>query len=308
LRDRNIEYYEVVPMFFDPERSRTVPTSTPIAHTGGPMRQQGWYVGLCPTDPEYLEARVVAAEEIVQRLRPKGLYLDWIRFPGFWEMWLPETTRADILNYCFCPRCLQSFQAFSGADMRSLSVQDRAKVILHEMKRDWTEWKCSIVAAAVGAVKRGAQRQDPNIEIMTSNVAFGRADYENAIEEVLGQRVATMAQHADRLTFMFYHQIVRREPAAWISQLAGEIERQTSRPFLATLQLKPAYLEAQYAEGGRNTNVSSEELSSALQSVAASPADGVVLYHWSDYLEMDESEDRTFREAVRSFREGEAGT
>jgi hypothetical protein len=160
------------------------------------------------------------------------------------------------------------------------------------------------VADAVAEIKRAAQRQRPDIKILTNGVAFGADDYDNAVEEILGQKIAALAQHTDSFTFMFYHQISRRDPAAWIARKTAEVEARTTRPFYVTLQTKPAYLEPMYEAGRRRSSIPFKEHILGLRAAADSPADGVMVYQWTDYLEAKTSGDFRLRDALRAFKEG----
>ncbi len=96
LRHQGIRYFEASSVFFRPAAAERDPSLTPIDATGRPMTRFGWYVGLCPTSIEYLAEREETVERVVSELRPDGVFLVFIRFPGFWELWMPETSRAEI--------------------------------------------------------------------------------------------------------------------------------------------------------------------------------------------------------------------
>ena len=304
LRNEGIAYYENLAVFFNPSQLAKRPELTPVDADGNRMRKIGWYVGLCPSDKAHLADRAAVAEEIVATLNPEGLYLDWIRFPGFWELWMPETKRDSLPEYCFCERCVVRFQEESGVAVPDRESQEQVRFILKNFRKEWSAWKCSIVAEAVGEIKRAAQRQRPDIRILTNGIAFGVDDYDNAVEEILGQRIEVLAQHTDSFTFMFYHQISRRDPGAWIARKTAEIESRTTRPFYATLQTKPAYLEPMYEAGRRRSSIPFKEHILGLQAVTDSPTDGVMVYQWTDYLEARRSGDFRLRDALHAFKEG----
>jgi hypothetical protein len=304
LRSEGIAYYENLAVFFNPGQLVKRPELTAVDADGRRMRKIDWYVGLCPTDKAYLADRAAIAEEIVASMNSEGLYLDWIRFPGFWELWMPETKRDSLPEYCFCERCVARFQEEAHVAVPNRSREEQIRLILKDFRKEWSAWKCSVIADAVGEIKRAAQRQRPDIKILTNGVAFGIDDYDNAVEEILGQNIEVLAQHTDSFTFMFYHQISRRDPSAWIAQKTAEVEARTTRPFYATLQTKPAYLEPMHEAGRRRSSIPFKEHVVGLQAIADSPADGVMVYQWTDYLEAEASGDFRPRNALHAFKEG----
>lgn len=157
LRDRGLRYYEAVSMFFNPALLRIRPDLRPVGANGIPMERFGWYVGLCPSDSSYLAERCSRIEEVVDRFQPDGIFLGWIRFPAFWELWMPETKRAEIPEYCFCERCLERFQTDTGHDLGGASTADSARILQHELRTEWTDWKCELIADVTAAAREAAR-------------------------------------------------------------------------------------------------------------------------------------------------------
>jgi hypothetical protein len=304
LRAQGLRVFEATAVFFRPEAWEAHPDLRPVDSHGRVMQRFGWYVGLCPTSEAYVAERAAVMEEVVEALEPDGVFLSFIRFPGFWELWMPETPRADLVEYCFCDRCLARFSAATGQELPAGSTARRAAVILNELRDEWTAWKCSVIANVVATLGTAARRVRPGVEVLINGVALGREDYGNAVSEVLGQSPEAIGAVADHIELMFYHQIMRREPAAWIEQLTREIRPRTAMTMLACLQGKPDYLGELYAAGRRRPTIPFEEYVAALRAVAASPADGVMVYHWVDFLENEMTGDGRMVEALRAFKAG----
>ncbi len=303
LREEGIRIFEATSVFFHPEAFKNRPDLRPVDSRGQVMKQFGWYVGLCPSSEEYLKERVAIVQEVVTSLRPDGVFLSFIRFPSFWEMWMPETSRAEITEYCFCDRCLARFQSETGNTLPAGSTAARARLLQHELRSEWTRWKCSLIAGAAGALRAGAQIV-PGTEVMVNGIAMGRGDYDNAVEEVLGQSLEQLSGPADQIELMFYHQILRREPTSWIAALTQEAKSRTGRTLLADIQSKADYLDPLYTAGRRRPAIPFEEFISALRAVAASPADGLLVYHWKDFLEDDLEGTGKMSRALLDFKEG----
>jgi hypothetical protein len=140
--------------------------------------------------------------------------------------------------------------------------------------------------------------------VLINGVGLGRGDYDDAVREVLGQSPEAIGEVADHIELMFYHQIMRREPVSWIRDLTREVRSRTDMTILACLQGKPDYLEPLYAAGRRNPTIPFEEYVASLRAVGESPADGVMVYHWVDFLEDELLGDGKRVEALRAFKAG----
>ncbi len=303
LRAEGIRIFEATSVFFHPEFYRARPDLRPIDAQGRVMEPFGWYVGLCPSSPEYLAERAAVMERVARTLQPDGVFLSFIRFPNFWEMWMPETSREQIQEYCFCDRCLERFQAETGHQLPEGTTSQRAALLQHELRDAWTRWKCGLIARTVAALGSAAQWR-PGVEVMVNGVALGCGDYRNAVAEVLGQNLEDLSGPADAIELMFYHQILRRDPSRWIETMTAEARARTSRVLLADLQAKADYLDPLYAAGRRKPEIPFEEFISALKAVQASPADGLVVYHWKDFIEDDVRGDGRMSRALVAFKEG----
>src|SRR5215211_1493954 len=177
------------------------PSSRPVGSDGRAFTPFGWYAGICPSDPAYLACKAEQIADVVERFDPDGLFVSFIRFPGFWELWMPETRRADIIEYCFCARCLALFQDQTGHD---LPADDPVRLLTGGLRPEWTAWKCGLVARAVGALRAAARSVKPDVEVLLNGFGLGGDDYGNAVEEVLGQRFADLGPVVDHYELMFY--------------------------------------------------------------------------------------------------------
>lgn len=303
LRGRGLRTFEATAVFFQPAVLAAHPDLRPIDAEGRPFEQLGWYVGLCPSSAAYLAERAALMEEVVATFEPDGIFLSFIRFPGFWETWLPDTDRAEIREYCFCERCLARFSGETGIALPDGPAPARARVLQGELRDEWTRWKCDLIAGTVATLRAAAERARPGIEVMVNGVALGRGDYGNAVMEVLGQELEALSGPADHIELMFYHQILRREPGPWIRAMTAEARGRTTRTILACLQGRADYLAPLYAAGRRRPTIPVEELEEALAAVAASPANGAMFYHWRDFLEDEATGGGRLTAALRAFKD-----
>jgi hypothetical protein len=307
LRGHGLRVFESTSAFFQPAVFEARPDLRPIDARGRTMRRFGWYVGLCPTSAEYLAGKAALIEEVVTTFEADGLFLSFIRFPSFWELWMPETSRAEIDEYCFCPRCLGFFADATGHALPDRPVPEVARLIQHELRAEWTRWKCGVIADCVAGLKAAAVRSRPGLEVMINGFGFSASDYGNAVEEVLGQDIELLSAHAEHFELMFYHQILRREPRSWISRVVAQTRPRTDRTLLACLQGSADYLDPMYAPGRRNPAIPVDEFTLALRTVLESEADGLMVYHWNDILADEEAGHGGMVRALRAFKEGTLG-
>ncbi len=299
LGEAGIEYYVAVSMFFDPMALETNPDLRPLNECGEPIEKVDWYVGLCPSHESLLERRVASIHKAVEVLNPDGVFLVFIRFPGFWELWGPDASRSDFHEYCFCKNCLKRFQEEGGVEIpHGLEGEKAGRWILANKRTTWTDWKCNVIASAVATVRERVTDIRPDIKIMLNTVPFGRADYDNAIDEVFCQSFEKLSPIVDSFEVMTYHQILKR-PLEWIPLIANEVKERTGREVLCTLQAKPLYLDGMHRSGGRRRELPIEEFAAALAQVRASKADGVVVFIWSDFLQLIAQGEASWVEEIR---------
>ena len=291
LGDKDIRVFQSTSVFFDPADFAQHPGLRPVDQHGRVFEPFGWYVGVCPSDPKRLRRKAERIAEVASSLRPDGIFLSFIRFPGFWELWMPTTPRTEIAEYCFCERCLDRFGIETGNDVRD------PRTIQNELRAEWTAWKCSVIAETAGVLRAAALDVDPTITVLLNGFGLGRADFGNAVEEVLAQRFSSLDPYIDHYELMFYFQIQRREPGPYISRRVREARQLTSRTLLACLQGGAEYLEPEYANGNRKREITDADFRAALK--ASTEADGVLVYSWRDLLA-----DPTRVTALRDYRFG----
>jgi hypothetical protein len=304
LRGKGIRTFEATAVFFQPEVFDARPDMRPIDANGKVMERFGWYVGLCPSSPDYLAERAAIVEEVSAALQSDGLFLGFIRFPGFWEMWMPDTTRAEIPEYCFCERCLARFQQETATSLPDGPIPMRAAILQHELRDRWTAWKCGVIANVIATLKAAAQRSRPGADVLINGLGFNRGEYGNAVAEVLGQDIEYVAGVAEHIELMLYDQISRREPYEFVATETRAARARTNMTLLASLQTKVDYLDPIYASGKRRTTLTPEDHDAALLATLASPADGIMVYRWLDYLESEVRGDGRMIASLRAYKDG----
>lgn len=283
LKSAGLRTYQSTAVFFSPDDFFAHPDLRPIGSDGKPFEPFTWYHGICPTSTAYLDRKVEKFSEAVAVTQTDGVFLSFLRFPAFWELWMPEHTRADITEYCFCDRCTGLFEDRTGLSLPA-GLTERVGVLTHELRAQWTDFKCAHVADVAGRLRAAAEEVRPGVDVILNSFGLGSTEYDNAVEEALSQRFSDLDPVIDHYELMFYFQIQKRDPVEWIPRRVAETKAKTGRTILADLQGDAEYLEDVYAADGRRREISAQEWHDALGAVAASGADGLMIYSWRDLL------------------------
>lgn len=289
LRQAGIEYYGASNFFFDP------PTmyrhgNIPVDDRGERARQIDWYIGGCPTDDGYVHERSAQILSAAQALQMDGVFLGFMRYPGFWELWLPGTKAEKWREYCFCERCLEKFQAYSGVSV----PHDEAagKWIRNNAYREWVDFKTATIAGIVAKIRREVKRIKPDTRVILNTVPFDKAHYGESGREIFAQDPVRLAESVDLFEVMAYHQMLG-QPHSWIDQTGGYFKNETGKQVVCTVQVKPYYLSGMHAGKGRAEKITPKEFEQTLSAIRKSGIDGIAVFSWSDLLEQKYAEKNT---------------
>jgi len=285
LRKEGIECWITVCMFFDPYAMDREPSLIPIGSDGKPMKKIDWYIGIAPSMDKYIELKTFAIAEAVKALDPDGIFMSFTRWPGFWELWTPDRSRADFPEYSFDPYTLDRFSHETGVTIPNLDPVKAYEWIEANVREVWTSWKCKLVKDTIRLVKDTCCQIKPGTRIMLNMLPFGSNYFENAQETTFGQNLEELSEVVDIFEVMTYHQILKR-PIDWIPAIGTEVKQRTGRKTICTLQARPLYLDGIHARENRSPAIDVNEFSEAVQAIEASNLDGIVVFVWSDLLEM----------------------
>lgn len=304
LAARNIGYIACLNICFDPVLSAKHPELLPIDQLGQPAQIQDWYIGMPPDRLKNLLHKIAMLDEAIPALSPDGVHLGFVRWPGFWETWLPNVERWSMPDYCYGPLTLRRFCEETGADVPLDDAPRAARVIAQRYRREWRDWKSGVTVEAINLIRAAVLKHRPHIPIAINTLPFFQTDFDNAVEEVFGQDISRLSDVVDVFEVMSYHQILCRD-AEWPAAIGTDIKRRCNRKVICTLQAKALYLHGMHSVCSRNPQVSADEFIDAVDALEQSPVDGMCVFTFSDLLEAREtSEGRKMLDRLRSFREG----
>ncbi|MCA9878415.1 MAG: hypothetical protein KC442_11555 [Thermomicrobiales bacterium] len=300
LKAAGLQVLQTTALFFDPELVERFPDARPIDATGVPSAGFDWYLGVCPTHEGYLAAKVARLVRVTEELEPDGLFLSFTRFPGFWENWLPDYRFTPADQFCFCDRCRSRFAAEADVVLPVGGLPTQVAAILAEHAAAWHAWRARVIQQAIARIRGAVAAERPGFPVMLNTLPFPASDYGGADVRrvVAAQDLALLSDVIDRFELMTYLQILRR-PDSWLTPVLDEARaRAPQRQLLCTLQVAPLYTEGAHAGRGRAAGISAAELAATARAALAAGADGLVFYHWTDFLE-DEAQGGRKRAVLR---------
>jgi hypothetical protein len=256
---------------------------------GKPGEQIDWYVGLPPSNQTYIDQKAKLLTRAVKVLQPDAVHLGFARWPGFWETWLPGMERKDLREFCFAPDTLSHFCTEKNIDLPINDPVQAAIIIAQKYKKEFTDFKCDITHKMIAQLKQAAHAyahvdaDAPGVPVAINTVPFALDEFDNAIEEVLGQRHSTLGQVVDIFEVMAYHQILKRD-VSWPGQISKQIKSIANQTTYCTLQTDPHYLEGIHAHAKRNSQVTANELEQMIDGVLGNNIDGICFFTLEDFL------------------------
>ena len=271
-RRAGLRTFVITPAFFNPEYLASHPDAWAI--TGrGERAKDDWVEFVCPSHESYREERKRYALSLLERRRPDGLSLDFIRHFVFWEKVRPDGRVDPLDTTCFCLRCLARFEKEAGLEMppaAERSPRAAAAWLLERQAESWTRWRAGLITSWVEGVVREARRAAPGVKVNLHLVPWGESDYENGAIRVVGQDVRALGPLADFVSPMCYAHMLYRDPE-WVGRVTRELAARVAVPVLPSIEVKESY---------RREPLTKEFFAAALAAALAPPSRGVVLWSW----------------------------
>ncbi|MFA4916905.1 MAG: hypothetical protein WC560_09575 [Syntrophales bacterium] len=218
------------------------------------------YGGICPTHQSWRADRLNHIKKLVSQYGDSidGIWLDFIRYPGFWE-----TKEPKIPDTCYCPRCLRKFQDDRKIKIPAgLNTGEAAAWIKENSPYEWMRWKKEQISSFVAEVKKILDyRQGNKIRLGVFVVPWTKGEKQNAISYSLGQDAFELSKMVDVLSPMVYHKMCGR-PESWVGEMIQyykEAVRCDLWPIVQSVDCKP------------------EEFRNVLKFAGKSDADGILV-------------------------------
>lgn len=302
LREAGMRVYQTTALFFDPALVTRFPDARPVDANGQPSQGFDWYLGVCPTHEAYLALKIERLRRVVAELAPDGLFLSFTRYPGFWENWVPGYRFSNADRFCFCDRCRARFAADSAIELPSGAISEQAQAILRDHAPAWNAWRAARIVEAIMRIRAAVEADSKGLPVMLNTLPFPASDFEglDVRRQIVAQDLTLLRGVIDRFELMTYLQILNR-PDDWLLPVLEDARRVVpDRPLLCTLQVDPLYTEGVHAGRGRADQILAEALDHTARTALAAGADGLVFYHWTDFL-IDEAAGGRKRAVLRGL-------
>ncbi len=201
------------------------PDSRPVKSDGSYLGSAPGYKGhggVCPTHTGWRRERLKYIESLVREFGGEGgidgIWLDFVRYPGLWEVPEPE-----IPDTCYCPRCLYKFQKDRKIEMPTgLSPMDAASWIKGNCPYQWVGWKKAQIASFVSETRDVMEknRGKRQLKLGLFLVPWTKGERGNAISYLLGQDAFQLSGLVDVISPMVYHKMCGRS-SAWVGYMCS---------------------------------------------------------------------------------------
>jgi hypothetical protein len=289
-RKNGTDLYVNFPVFFAPEELASDPDLWAVT-ADGKRAKADWLEFACPSRTKFRERRLEQARDLVRRLRPEGLSIDFIRHFVYWEMVGPERDPSTLPETCYCVHCLQTFATSLGLPLGSIPPQPQraAAWIRANAAERWLRFRIDTITSMAEEIAEAVRAIDPTIRINLHIVPWRRDDYDGAIMRIAGQDLPALSEVADYLSPMTYSFMLHRPPE-WIAAVVEDFEWVANCPIVPSIQVAPAY---------RDDKVfSAAEFEAALRAALEPPSAGVIFWSW-DHIEADPERAEIIRRVLR---------
>lgn len=200
------------------------PEAWPVNEHGEKAPAATWFLGACPTEPGFRAWRMKQLEQLLDSYAVDGVWMDYLHWHAQFEdpnPVLPET--------CFSPTCLREFSRASGVRLPGGSLPEQAQWILNRHEKEWREWRCSVIAGWIQAIRAGIARRRPGILLGNYQCPWDNRDFGGARRRILGLDLKQMAPLVDVMSPMVYHARMGRAPE-WVGEAVEWLGRTVAGP------------------------------------------------------------------------------
>jgi hypothetical protein len=267
-KQNGINIFLNFPVYFDQEYLEKHPEYYCI-DSEGKRAIQGWLHFACPSQSDFFEYQKNKLKDWLEFVNPQMVSFDFLRFFVFWEKVYPNAKYEDIVDGCYCDKCINDFQKHTN-----LNVEIKyAKWIKDNLLKEWADWKCNVIEQRLSELVAIVKHYDENILIGLKILPWSENDFNGAIRSIAGQDAEMLSKYVDVFIPMTYSHMLKRKPS-WINDITSEIHIKTKKQVLANIQIEKTYLKEDVLE---------EEFLDMMKYGNMPPSNGVILFHY-DYI------------------------
>jgi len=271
LKKNKIRVYIIFPVFYDPTLLKSDTTLYAITDKGR-IAKDDWVEFACPSRTAFREIKINEAADLVSRLQPDGMSIDFIRQFVFWEMIYPDRRSESIDLACFCDSCVIKFCKSESIILPDTCVTtpQKAACILTRYPDSWNNFRCDLITSMVKEISEKVRTLNPKIKINFHAVPWRDTDFDGANIRVAAQDLQKISPYVDFISPMCYSQMLKRD-ADWISSVVNEMDRKAPGMILPSIQVYPYYVDDPFT---------AEDFRKCTHAAIKPPSQGVVFFSW----------------------------
>ena len=244
------------------------PQCRPIETTGEPSPPADWFMGICPTCPDFKAERRQHLKSILKQFKVDGVFLDYLHWHAQFETpepILPET--------CFCERCIDLFSNKYNIDIPKENISDISNHILSFHEKEWRDWRRSILTDWIIDLKQILKSHQPESLLGLFYCAWYPDEYDSALYRILGIDLNDFVREADVLSPMLFHHMKDR-PVNWIGEYTTWLDSVSNS---IRLENKPKIWPIVQAHNNPG-EISPEEFREAMLQGSSFPSSGIMMF------------------------------
>jgi hypothetical protein len=257
-------------IFEGPDTATKYADLWPLNEQGEKQKQDEWYLGLCPHVKWFRDQKIDLLGKFAKEHAIDGLWLDFIRYPGHWEVHEPHLEQG-----CFNAPCLKAFREFSGLTLPEGTIATKAEFILTQHKAEWTKFKCETILDFCRDARRTLKAARPDALLGAFVVPWTEDNYNDAIHETIAQDFAQLAEALDVFSPMSYHAMCGF-PVEWVGRFNEYLTARTHRDVWPIVQATER--EARYGDAPVDAAVFRQTLTQGLSGGST----GVLMFTLTD--------------------------
>lgn len=211
-RNDDVRVYIEFPTLNGKEYLEAHPEAWPINEKGERAPAADWFMGICLSDSGFIRHKEEELRAVLQKYPVDGVWLDYVHWHAQFEIpqpILPET--------CFCERCVSAFEKAKSVEVVGGDIPEKAQWILTNSDSLWRVWRSERLVGWMANMKSIMRKERPRAMLGIYYCPWYPADYDSALYKTLGLDLVALADIADVLSPMLYHQMMERS-TDWVSE------------------------------------------------------------------------------------------
>jgi hypothetical protein len=219
-----LQYFLIIRIFNDPEAAADDPSMISVDREGRQGRRDG-DVMISPAREVFRRIKKERIRAAIERLKPDGVTLDYLRYFIYWEGVDPKTgplnfpafsfDRASVDEFIRATRLRLKPDLLPGSNKVPRSVID---TIWNEHREAWYRWRVERLVQDAQEFTSFVRQQFPDLPIVLHAVPWRHDEFGGAREKIVGQDLRRLAPFFDYVSPMEYSALTRRGPG-WVERL-----------------------------------------------------------------------------------------